>query len=68
MSGCNYEQEDFCLFEDMEGYDGKCGFKDKTGHCTAKPSDLEEGCSECEQPLDLCTCVQDCKKENEIQP
>jgi len=56
MSGCYYEQEDHCLFEGMEGYDGKCGHKDKDGHCTAKPSDLEEGCPECERPIDLCIC------------
>lgn len=47
MSGCEYEQEDFCIFEDIEGKtDWRCGFN-KDGHCTAEPSDLVEVCELC---------------------
>ena len=47
MSGCEYEQEDFCIFEDMEGFDAKCRFKDQDNHCTAKPSDIVPCCEMC---------------------
>jgi hypothetical protein len=46
-SGCEYEQEDFCIFEDVEGFDAKCRFKGENNQCTAKPSDLTEVCEMC---------------------
>lgn len=67
MSGCEYEQEDFCLFEDVEGFDSGCKFKDKNHHCNAKPSDLEEGCPECMKPLWLCQCLANEKKVDEVK-
>jgi hypothetical protein len=68
-SDCEYEQEDFCIFEDVEGFDAKCPFKDKDNHCTAKPEDIEPCCemcgsSECynEECLEKSE-VQDCESE-----
>jgi hypothetical protein len=55
-SGCEYEQEGFCIFEDTEGFDAKCPLKDKIGHCTAKPDDLEEYCEDCGVPISECQC------------
>lgn len=55
MSGCEYEQEDYCIIEETEGIKEPCPFN-KGGHCTAKPEDLEEYCSDCDKPVKECEC------------
>jgi hypothetical protein len=47
MNECEYNQEDFCIFQDVEGFAYPCRFKDKDNHCTAKPDDLVSVCEMC---------------------
>jgi hypothetical protein len=55
---CTFNQEGFCIAtEEFDGW--VCPLKDKTGHCTAKPEQLDYCCpycgeSDCEG--DCCNC------------
>lgn len=56
MSGCDYEQEGFCILQDCEDVKEPCVKMDKARHCTAKPEDLTEYCNDCGEPTTDCGC------------
>jgi recombinational DNA repair protein RecR len=57
MTPCDFNQEDFCIFQAEYPEVEKCSFaKGKLQRCTIKESDLIELCSDCGEPTTECDC------------